>query len=295
MSLRWNILYRGPLSSCNYACDYCPFAKTKNTSAELADDAEKLQRFVDWVEGQKDRQIGILFTPWGEAMIHPAYQQVITRLSHMPNVYRVAIQTNLSGPVDWMKNCDENVAALWTTWHPSQVSLEKFTSRCSDLSGMAIRYSVGVVGLKEACTDIERLRDLLNSDVYLWINAFKRDAQYYSEDEISRLEEIDPLFRMNTKYHASLGKRCEAGKSAFTVDGAGDVRRCHFVEESPFANIYSNDELGQKLDRGTCPAESCGCHIGYTHLRELRQYEIYRDGLLERIPADFAVAGLILR
>ena len=40
------ILYRGPLSSCNYSCNYCPFAKTKNTKAELAADTEKLNRFV---------------------------------------------------------------------------------------------------------------------------------------------------------------------------------------------------------------------------------------------------------
>ena len=25
--VRYNILYRGPLSSCNYGCEYCPFAK----------------------------------------------------------------------------------------------------------------------------------------------------------------------------------------------------------------------------------------------------------------------------
>ena len=29
------ILYRGPLSSCNYGCPYCPFAKHHETAAEL--------------------------------------------------------------------------------------------------------------------------------------------------------------------------------------------------------------------------------------------------------------------
>lgn len=64
---------------------------------------EELLRFVDWVEGQKKQQVGVLFTPWGEALIHPAYRDAICRLSHMPNVYRVAIQTNLSAPVDGNK------------------------------------------------------------------------------------------------------------------------------------------------------------------------------------------------
>ena len=30
-----SILYRGPLSSCNYGCEYCPFAKREESRAEL--------------------------------------------------------------------------------------------------------------------------------------------------------------------------------------------------------------------------------------------------------------------
>ena len=46
-----SILYRGPLSSCNYACDYCPFAKRSETPAELAHDRACLERFAGWVGG----------------------------------------------------------------------------------------------------------------------------------------------------------------------------------------------------------------------------------------------------
>jgi biotin synthase-like enzyme len=35
-----SVLYRGPLSSCNYDCHYCPFAKHHETSAELRRDRE---------------------------------------------------------------------------------------------------------------------------------------------------------------------------------------------------------------------------------------------------------------
>ena len=68
---RWNILYRGPLSSCNYACGYCPFAKRRDTRAALARDAADLARFVDWVRGQR-RALRVLFTPWGEALVRRA-------------------------------------------------------------------------------------------------------------------------------------------------------------------------------------------------------------------------------
>ena len=123
--MRWLILYRGPLSSCNYGCDYCPFAKTKNTRAELADDAQKLRQFVDWVKGRKE-EIGILFTPWGEGIIRKYYQEAMIELSHLPNVCKVTIQTNLSCPTAWMKKLNKKTFALWTTFHPTQISLDKF-------------------------------------------------------------------------------------------------------------------------------------------------------------------------
>ena len=79
----FRILYRGSLSSCNYSCSYCPFAKTSNTREELRHDAQEVERFVEWVEST-ERPIGILFTPWGEAIVHSHYRQAMIRLSHVP-------------------------------------------------------------------------------------------------------------------------------------------------------------------------------------------------------------------
>lgn len=279
---RWNILYRGPLSSCNYTCDYCPFAKTRNTREELADDARRLERFVDWVGGRKE-EIGVLFTPWGEALIRRHYQEAFVRLGHMENVYRVAAQTNLSGRLGWLERCDLDTVALWTTYHPTQTSFERFLARCRTLDDLGARYSVGVVGFKDAWPDVVRMREELRDDVYLWINAYKRDPDYYTEADIRRFESIDPLFRFNTRYHDSRGAPCRAGATSFTVDGEGDVRRCHFIE-TPIANLWDSDLEDALFDR-PCTNERCGCHIGYVHMERLGLYDVFGDGVLERIPA----------
>lgn len=291
----WNILYRGPLSSCNYECGYCPFAKTTNTRAELQQDELDLRRFVAWVTGQS-RRIGILFTPWGEALIHRHYRQAMVELSRLPHVYRVAIQTNLSGPVDEFAASNRNVLALWTTFHPSQVSLPAFAERCQRLDAAGIRYSVGVVGLHEHFDAIDELRRVLRPEVYLWINAFKRDPTYYQPHEVKRLLTVDPYFHWNLPRYASAGEPCEAGEISFTVDGRGDVRRCHFIE-AKLGNIYEAGFETCLIPR-RCTATTCGCHIGYVHRPALRQDRLYGDGLLERIPAiwpavaeDFACGG----
>jgi MoaA/NifB/PqqE/SkfB family radical SAM enzyme len=282
MKTSWSILYRGPLSSCNYACEYCPFAKTHNTREELRDDEARLNRFAHWVEARPE-EIGILFTPWGEALVHRSYQKALSELSHLPNVRRVAIQTNLSCHLGWLPSANPQTLALWCTFHPTEVKLDRFLQQCRSLDEHGIRYSVGIVGTKEALPFLEPLRAGLRPKVYVWVNAFKRNPEYYTQDEIDRLSGFDPLFSINNKRHSSLGRWCRTGHTVFSVDGDGDMRRCHFVKDV-IGNIYERD-FEKALRPRVCPAETCGCHIGYVHLNELGLDAVFGDGLLERIPS----------
>jgi MoaA/NifB/PqqE/SkfB family radical SAM enzyme len=280
--MKLSILYRGPLASCNYSCGYCPFAKHSETAAEHLKDEKALIRFIDWVEDRKDDSISVLFTPWGEALVRKRYQQALVRLTNMPNVQKAAIQTNLSCSLDWVEECDKSRLALWTTFHPSEVARGRFVAKCLELDRRGIRFSVGVVGLREHAEEIEALRHELQAHVYLWINAYKRSPEYYSLEDAERFEKIDPLFPINNQRHPSLNCKCRGGKSVISVDGDGTIRRCHFIRE-PIGNIYANDFKNALRER-LCTNATCDCHIGYVHMNRLRLYKIYRDGLLERIP-----------
>jgi MoaA/NifB/PqqE/SkfB family radical SAM enzyme len=284
MALDLSILYRGPLSSCNYACAYCPFAKRQETAPELRTDRDALERFVNWVAARSaDDQLGILFTPWGEALIRRWYQEALIRLTRLPQVRRAAIQTNLSCRLDWVEACDKERLALWATYHPTEVSRSRFQAQCLELDRRRVRFSVGVVGLKEHFGEIEALRRELPPHVYLWVNAYKQEPDYYDPGEIDWLEAIDPLFPINNRHHPSRGKACRAGRSVIAVAGDGTIRRCHFVKD-PLGNIY---EAGweEALVERPCPNATCSCHIGYVHLDELKLYGVFGGGVLERIPA----------
>jgi len=278
----WSIQYRGPLSSCNYACGYCPFAKTHNTITELRDDEARLRRFIDWVAGRPE-QIGVLFTPWGEALVHRYYQRALCELSHLRNIHRIAIQTNLSCRLDWLSQANVGTLALWCTFHPTETSLNAFLSQCRILDEKGIRYSVGLVGTRQNLEQLEALRAGLQPRTYLWVNAFKRLPDYYTMAELNFISGIDPLFPINNRHYSSLNRVCHTGHAVFTVDGNGDIRRCHFVK-TVIGNIY---EAGfeQSLRPRLCPETTCGCHIGYIHLEDLELDRVYGDGLLERIPA----------
>jgi hypothetical protein len=283
MVLDLSILYRGSLASCNYGCTYCPFAKQRDTAAQLATDQRALERFVNWVGQRRQDQIGILMTPWGEALIHRYYQSALAQLSHFDAVTKVAIQTNLSCALEWVEACDKSKLALWTTFHPTEVAFDRFVHQCLELDQRGVRFSVGIVGLKEHIKLAEALREALPANIYLWVNAYKRQPDYYSPSEIAEITAIDPLFPVNNQVYSTLGKPCRAGHTVISVDADGTMRRCHFIA-TPIGNLY-DPNFAQALQPTPCTNQTCRCHIGYVHRPELQLDEVFGSGVLERIPA----------
>jgi MoaA/NifB/PqqE/SkfB family radical SAM enzyme len=281
-----SILYRGMLCSCNYGCEYCPFAKRRETRAELAADERDLHRFVDWVARQPHR-ISVLFTPWGEALIRKSYQDALVSLTNLPNVDKAAIQTNLTCRLDWTNLCNLQKLGLWCTYHPGETTRAEFLKQCRELDSRNVAYSVGIVGLTQVVEEAEALRRELRPDVYFWINAYKRSENYYKAEDLSRFEAIDPLFPINNTRHASKGRACRAGHTVISVAGDGTIRRCHFIKE-PLGNIYESG-FENILQPNPCTNQTCGCHIGYVHLEHLKLYERFGSGVLARIPAARSV------
>jgi hypothetical protein len=139
-----------------------------------------------------------------------------------------------------------------------------------------------VVGLRENISAIRALRTALPAETYIWVNAYKRIADYYSMSEIEEMRAMDRLFDFNLTPHVSFGRECRAGHSVFTVDGDGNMRRCHFIK-TVIGNIYA-PRFEQALLPRPCSNDSCGCYIGYVNMPHLGLDDVYGEGLLERIP-----------
>jgi hypothetical protein len=248
-------------------------------------DRQALASFLAWAENRKEDSLEIFFTPWGEVAVFDYYQQAIAHLTHLPNVQKVAIQTNLSGPLDWIEECAKEKIALWCTYHPGQVSQQEFLGQCDFLIRHKIRFSVGAVGAKENIDSIEELRNRLPTSVYLWVNAVKDDGTLYTREEKKRLTSIDPHFNYSIQAHPSLGRPCRCGHSVIFVDGNGDVKRCNFTDGS-LGNLFDGSFTPHPSPM-PCPEETCSCHIGYVHMTDLPLYDLFAGGVLERIPAGF--------
>jgi len=269
-------MYRGPLASCNYACSYCPFAKRRDTRAQLEHDRECLGRLLRWARATSHRALRFFFTPWGEALGQRYYRDALTELSSLPHVEKVVAQTNLSAPLDWTLLCHGKLA-LWATYHPEQVAHERFLAQCRKLSSFGIPYSVGSVGFPRLRPKLEAMRAALPEDVYFWVNAVK------SLTPLPDFSDLDPLYHWNTRAWPSRGQACGAGARIVTVDGQGDMRTCHFQPQI-IGNLYQPGWEAALKPR-TCETDTCRCHIGYVHLDYLELDKVYGSGILERIPS----------
>jgi hypothetical protein len=166
-----SVLYRGPLTSCNYSCGYCPFSKRAETEAQLLRDQQALVQFAEWLERESQHQWKVLFTPWGEALVRRWYREAVTRLTHVAHVQTVAVQTNLSCGIDWTSACRADRLAFWATYHPTAVEAGTFVKKVAQLRALGVRVSVGMVGVPEFVEEIVAMRRALPDDVYLCINA----------------------------------------------------------------------------------------------------------------------------
>lgn len=275
------ILYRGPLASCDYDCPYCPFAKRRDSTAQLRADRAALHRFTEWALAQRGDRLSVLFTPWGEGLVRSWYRDALVELSRQPHIERVAIQTNLSGRIAWTAEADPDTLALWCTYHPGQTPYARFLDKTHRLAGAGIRFSVGIVGLPEHLEHARRLRADLPEHVYVWVNA--AEGHTYTDDAAAEWTAIDALFPFSRHPHRSAGSACRTGSSVISVDGEGTVRRCHFVR-TPLGNLYDGTYRAALAPR-PCPLAVCDCHIGYVHLETLPLYDVFAGGVLERVPA----------
>ncbi len=277
------VLYRGALETCNYACDYCPFAKRKETPEKKQQDIIGLTHFIEWITQHPQINFTVFFTPWGEALVFKRYQQALAKLCQLSNVSKIIIQTNLSAKLNFLTELDHQKLRFWCTYHPSEITLERFTKQLKLLNQHQMPYSVGIVGKPELFDDITQLRQALSLNDYLWINAYVDDnkAYQYSDEQAAFLTGIDPLFPLNKPYKA-LGLPCVTGEKAITVDEFGDIRRCHFIK-TVIGNIHQAD-WQRVLTPKPCTNHYCDCHIGYVFLESFNAKAIFGDQALERIP-----------
>ena len=283
------ILYRSPIEFCNYACPYCPWHANPRTirPERLQQDREELERITQrLLELAWDCEVFLV--PKGENLILDYYWEALSRLLQGETIRRVTVQTNLSfdplARLGAMSEASLRKLALWISYHPMQAAegIPSFLDKLNCLQQCGVTFSVGLVGLREHFATLRQLAPALaEREITLWVNAYKREPGYYSPQEQTFLESIDPTFTWTHIRLPTLGVPCHAGHLSVFLDSQGDLRRCLFAPET-LGNIFSDFALLEKAH--PCPQTSCHCYLGHLNIPSLGYESRYGENLCVRIP-----------
>jgi len=265
------IYYRGLLKSCNYECSYCPFRarlSKRELATELSNDKAALIKFCDKVltnELCHKDGITVMFVPSGEALIHGYYHDAIATLCENNKVQTVCCQTNLSFNIEQFAKkipiAHRHKISLWCTFHTSQVELRDFLKQCEVLQKHEFPFCVGAVGRKADISALQKLREALPSDIYMWLNALKGGK--YNQEEINAFCEIDPLFPLELQNFPANPEHCHAGRKSIFVDSNGDFFACN-ISKVKLGNIYSTNAQ-YTTTKNICRAKKCNCYLAYSN------------------------------
>ncbi|MDR2869015.1 MAG: STM4011 family radical SAM protein [Deferribacteraceae bacterium] len=306
------IYYRGFLKSCNFACDYCPFAKKACTSKELAKDKAALLRFYETIAEMANIET-IFIIPYGEAMIHPYYHEILVKISKLPHIKHVSIQSNLSWPVEQVLQTFDAMQAdiskihFWLTYHlaakpvigetwsnDTTRSVVTFLQKCLALHEHGLRFCVGSVAKSGDILDnqfgepplnvniaaLGWLKNRLPADTYFWLNALEGANVQYSDEEIAAFTELDPLFPLELNNIKADSGLCDAGEKSIFVKANGDIYPC-ILSKQALGNLYEN--TFEKLT--TCKCKLCSCYLAYSCRRDIVELnEFMGEGKAIRLP-----------
>lgn len=279
MALR-HLYYRGALKSCNYGCYYCPFAKRASSERELEKDKALLLKFCNYIiDNTFEIPITLLFTPYGEALLHDYYIDAFAMLSRCANIAKVSCQTNLSFDAEhFIDRIDEgggdlSKIALWSTFHPTETRADIFLSKLHYLCRYII-LSAGAVADPSSISDIVDMANNMPEGVYFWLNKMAKMGRRYTEEELKIFKGLYPLFQLELSRFKADIDRCAGGSESLFIDEAGGCYACN-MSGIKLGSIYSgytkpNDCKGR-----------CDCFLAYSNRDDI--YELQQLGRFKQL------------
>jgi len=292
ISLRWLVSYW-----CNYRCPYCEQDHDRRVALPVgrrphAFDNHPVQ---EWIEGfaRHFRQRRLVLTLTGgepllDSRAMPVFLQALTS---METLDVVRIDTNASFKPALYSKVDLRKIALMCTFHPSQVSEERFFRKLDELLDRGFRIAmVNYVMAGDAIGQFERRREqLAEKGIPLHPDPLWNSQGAYSPLQIElmcrHLPDLD--FRYRMQIESPRGRKCRFPMLGYQMDPRGMIHvGCHPKRNGSFFGA----ELPVLFPHlSACPQRWCTCLDMYSFLEGEERNQsgdplwAYREALLRRV------------
>ncbi|TYQ17755.1 UNVERIFIED_CONTAM: hydroxymethylpyrimidine pyrophosphatase-like HAD family hydrolase [Acetivibrio alkalicellulosi] len=291
-----NIYFRSFLSSCNYSCSYCRFAKKKMNEVEILKDEKCVQRFCDFIDSTNFKnRVSIFLTPYGEGLIHDYYIRAMARLAMNPKCQYISCQTNLSFDesvfINTLKSyhVDLSKVKLWASCHPEMISAGEFVKKVNKLKA-DIDLSVGIVAIPQNLESVFDLRKELPKNIYMWVNGKDGEKTRYTKEQIQSLVSVDPLFYNEISKRKVEDNCCNAGEDSVFIEGNGDAFACH-INKNQLFNIFKRTDLVKSF---RCDRRYCDCYLSYSLRKDSNLNSYFKQYTPIRLPFKREIQAIFL-
>lgn len=243
--------YNGRYAHCNYSCPYCYVATSVNKGMHIVYDLDKWEKAFSRHFENTDT---VFYFSYGEpTMGGNHFYEALEMIARHPN-WSVRMTSNVSVPLDRLLNttlAKEGRLNVNASFHPTQISVEKFIEKCDQLRSGGIDPSVIYVMYPDQIDDLDsKFMPLFRKKGYrVHIRAFrglykgKKYPQAYTKEQWVKTAKY--MDEANFKYQLTavngLGRMSMLGMTHILVDNYGKIEMCDsYVGDRRYGNIFDD-------------------------------------------------------
>ena len=247
---------------CNYKCPYC-----YDSEKPVGPDFFSIHGISEWLDALRSqfggRDLELYFTG-GEVFVYKEFMEFLPKIMNEPNVRWIRIDTNGSLAARYLSILDPEKVSLMMTFHPTQVSLEKFLEQAQKLNEHGVLEMVNYVAYPFEIETINKYLEIFSKQgIFLNVSP---NILASSEYDFARIAISDLVTPEDAKYrlrYPVYGKPCLSGVCYAVADLYGNLYDCR----TKLGNLFAGkvETLG-KAKR--CKRIYCDCTPRYCLLTE---------------------------
>ena len=240
--------FNGRYAHCNYSCPYCYVATSVNKGMHFNYDMETWEAAFERHFGDKNV---VFYFSYGEPMMAGnIFYEALEMIGRHPS-WEVRMTSNVSLPMDRLfesRVAKEGRLNINTSFHPTQISVEKFIEKCDEIRAHGIEPSVIYVMYPEQIDDLEKYMPLFRQKGYrVHIRAFrglykgKKYPQAYTKEQWRKTAKYMDKGNFKYQLHAvnGLGRMSMLGMTHILIDNFGKIEMCDsYVGDRHYGNIF---------------------------------------------------------
>jgi MoaA/NifB/PqqE/SkfB family radical SAM enzyme len=252
---------------CNFRCPYCYLTEEQRSKKKTVFSHHSPDEWTEALDAFNGKHLELYFTG-GEPLLVDDFLLLVNKLVEKKYVASIRIDSNLSNFDRFTKQVNNSKIKFLASFHPTQISFDKFFSKAELLAARNMLSMVNVVASKENIQTLKIPPHKLAgyfSDKGMFLNIAKDFHRGLKQGYSPEYREyVDKLQHPMDNLYMNMGSlnkgvSCGEGKHYISVNRHGNVYSCGGKEHGNIFNIYHLPE-----NPIYCNSEACPSIISYS-------------------------------